>query len=1060
MNAMLKIEGVHFRFPFEPYPSQMKYMSSLITALNKKENALLESPTGTGKTLSLLIPAIAYQEQCINFLSLVTSLLKKCKPDTNISESAGAFVLSSNALPMPPDADKLLEWTDQTLGFRDSVTVNSKLKIIRLNDTTRRIAEQLPPKILYAARTHAQIEQAIRQLKNYSTTISGASGNDKSSLFWPIAMLGSRRIFCINERAHTYAAAANITLSMACKKICDDRQCRYYSNDRDNDNLAQKYREYYCENSNGRLDDLEDFFGYCKKESRCPYYLGRALVPQARVITAPYNYILSSKSRTSELSSMLRNSILLVDEGHNIGQACCDAFSGSVTIDALLKASEEIQHLQKVVEVQRMGPGNKAATLELEGNWLSNINPYEPAIPYTGLSEPKTKLIRQSVERLYSLSDGLPPQSDINAISNLVNLVSKYFADKLTGISSNTPFSFAVHDISKTVYELLLATDFESGDHNTQSTRFSRAATDIETTKFYLSSKSVAVHEDAVQSLRKKQQQFSLLVDTISIFIQCNPNLAPEYADKPLHLLEASDFILAISDIMIYSQTGSEFCFVVSKQKENDTTSKSARPKSARGMSEFLNNVIKKHSSNAMPTIVSQTGWQVHLLCMTPKSILKTIMIGEGVHSLVLTSGTLAPFSALQAELGLPFNISVSCPHIVSPSNYLLRAITAVTGTPLLGTYTNRESKSYQRCLGYALQTCVRGVVGGTLVFFSSYKYMIQVLDSWKADGTEAELKSDAHGDPRDLFVEPVRQHDCNAVIRKYKDSCDAGRSPILFVICRGKLAEGIDFSNNYCRCALVISLPYPNISDPLLKIKMDWLDKHSVLKGSDWYSVHAYRTVNQALGRVLRHKDDYGCMFLLDQRYSVEINRKQLSEWLAEHLVSVELSGVGIQTENVFAETCAFYSKRTSSLSSTSTKDSNPSDKMLAIKKLDESIFKTRDELGLLMQEFANPLKNGKVAEPSTTILNETSSATHQLLTKFKGKLTEVRYKQLKLLLRDVQLVQKSDQKRIQKLCNDLAILLYNRTLSQEVSGLLKVLEPHVASELKTQISFLQKRL
>lgn len=1055
---MLKIKGVHFQFPFEPYPSQIEYMSSLITALNKKENALLESPTGTGKTLSLLIPAIAYQEQCISFLSLVTSLLKKCKAGAIIPEPTGAPTLSSSAPLMLPDVGKLLEWTDQTLDFRDNVIIDSKLKNIRLNDTARWVAERPPPKILYAARTHAQIEQAIRQLKKH-VTISDAPGDSRSFLLWPIAMLGSRRIFCINERAHTYAAAANITLGMACKKLCDDRQCRYYSSDGDSDDLAQKYREYYRENSNGRLDDLEDFLGYCKNESRCPYYLGRALVPQARVVTAPYNYILSSKNRTSELSSMLRNSILLVDEGHNIGQACCDTFSGSVTTDALLKASEEIQYLQKVAAAQRMGPGNKAATIELEGNWLSKTNPCGPATSYTGLHEPKTKLIRQSVTRLYSLSDALPPQSDIDAVFNLINLVSKYFADKLAEISGDVPFSIAVHDLSKKVYELLLATDFEAGDHSAPSTRVSRAATDIETARFYLSSKPIATHTDAVQTLRKKQQQFSLLIDTLSILIQCNPGLAPEYADKPLHLLEASDFILAISDIMVYSQTGSEFCFVVSKQKENDTISKPAKPKSACRMSEVLNNVIRKHSATTVPAISSQAGWQVHLLCMTPKSILKTIVLGESVHSLVLTSGTLSPFSALQAELGLPFGISVSCPHIVPPSNYLFRAITAITGTPLLGIYTNRESKSYQKQLGYALQACVRGVVGGTLVFFPSYKYMAQVLDSWKADGTEAELKSSTHRDPRDLFVEPLRQQDCNAVIKKYRDSCDAGRSPILFVICRGKLAEGIDFSNNYCRCALVISLPYPNISDPLLKAKMDWLDKHSVLKGGDWYSVHAYRSVNQALGRVLRHKDDYGCMFLLDQRYSIEMSRKQLSGWLADQLVSTELAGTGVQTEKIFAETRAFYSKRTLSSSPESAKGSNPFDRMSATRKLEEPIFKTKDELGLLMQEFSNPLKIKKAMEHSTAILDETSSATYQLLTKFKGRLTEVRYKQLKTLLRDVQLVQKSDQKRVQKLCSDLAILLYSRTFSQEVSDLLKVLEPHVASELETQIRFLQKR-
>lgn len=43
------INGVEIKFPYErPYPSQKIVMSKVISALKNKENALLESPTGTG----------------------------------------------------------------------------------------------------------------------------------------------------------------------------------------------------------------------------------------------------------------------------------------------------------------------------------------------------------------------------------------------------------------------------------------------------------------------------------------------------------------------------------------------------------------------------------------------------------------------------------------------------------------------------------------------------------------------------------------------------------------------------------------------------------------------------------------------------------------------------------------------------------------------------------------------------------------------------------------------------------------------------------------------------
>jgi len=53
------IEGIEISFPYEPYKPQVEYMKAVIKALNGKKNALLQSPTGTGKTLSLLCACLA-----------------------------------------------------------------------------------------------------------------------------------------------------------------------------------------------------------------------------------------------------------------------------------------------------------------------------------------------------------------------------------------------------------------------------------------------------------------------------------------------------------------------------------------------------------------------------------------------------------------------------------------------------------------------------------------------------------------------------------------------------------------------------------------------------------------------------------------------------------------------------------------------------------------------------------------------------------------------------------------------------------------------------------------
>ena len=56
----IEISGVKVYFPFKPYECQIEYMTKVMEALNDGQNALLESPTGTGKTLSLLCATLAW----------------------------------------------------------------------------------------------------------------------------------------------------------------------------------------------------------------------------------------------------------------------------------------------------------------------------------------------------------------------------------------------------------------------------------------------------------------------------------------------------------------------------------------------------------------------------------------------------------------------------------------------------------------------------------------------------------------------------------------------------------------------------------------------------------------------------------------------------------------------------------------------------------------------------------------------------------------------------------------------------------------------------------------
>jgi regulator of telomere elongation helicase 1 len=95
----------------------------------------------------------------------------------------------------------------------------------------------------------------------------------------------------------------------------------------------------------------------------------------------------------------------------------------------------------------------------------------------------------------------------------------------------------------------------------------------------------------------------------------------------------------------------------------------------------------------------------------------------------------------------------------------------------------------------------------------------------------------------------------------------------IFFAVCRGKVSEGLDFANNNGRAVIITGLPYPPRMDPKVDLKMKHLEESQnsqsvkVLGGQEWYKQQASRAVNQAVGRVIRHKHDYGAIMLCDER-------------------------------------------------------------------------------------------------------------------------------------------------------------------------------------------------
>lgn len=56
-------------------------------------------------------------------------------------------------------------------------------------------------------------------------------------------------------------------------------------------------------------------------------------------------------------------------------------------------------------------------------------------------------------------------------------------------------------------------------------------------------------------------------------------------------------------------------------------------------------------------------------------------------------------------------------------------------------------------------------------------------------------------------------------------------------------------------------------------------------MSGQQWYQLEASRAVNQAIGRIIRHKNDYGAIILCDCRFDNPSFKKHLSAWLRPYV-------------------------------------------------------------------------------------------------------------------------------------------------------------------------------
>jgi len=198
--------------------------------------------------------------------------------------------------------------------------------------------------------------------------------------------------------------------------------------------------------------------------------------------------------------------------------------------------------------------------------------------------------------------------------------------------------------------------------------------------------------------------------------------------------------------------------------------------------------------------------------------------IGEKAHSVLLTSGTLSPFDSFAGELGVSFLVRLEASHVINTKKQVFATIvSSARGVQFDSTFSNKDNTAYHDVLGDTLLQIANSTPGGTLVFLPSYSFLDRLYIRWNDEGIITALQDSNI----EVFTEPKLAKDLEDILTSFYESIDRTDGKAVFLaVCRGKVSEGINFSDRYARAVMIIGIPYPSVADLQIQLKREYQDK------------------------------------------------------------------------------------------------------------------------------------------------------------------------------------------------------------------------------------------
>lgn len=263
----------------------------------------------------------------------------------------------------------------------------------------------------------------------------------------------------------------------------------------------------------------------------------------------------------------------------------------------------------------------------------------------------------------------------------------------------------------------------------------------------------------------------------------------------------------------------------------------------------------------------------IKLFCIDP-SFLMSEALKRG-RSAIFFSATLTPLAYYRDTLGgSPEDALIS---LQSPFKIENRCI--LVAGDVSTKYQIRE-KSFSILADY-LRQVVNAQKGNYLVFFPSYKYMIDVFDTFKEEYPfmKTVIQSTAMSESeRDQFLENFQVNPQETLLG--------------FCVLGGIFSEGIDLKKDRLIGSIIVGVGLPQIC-----IERDLIREYFQMKnGCGFEFSYLYPGMNkvmQAAGRVIRSEQDRGIILLIDERFTKQQYMNLFpAEWFPHNKVLINTLG------------------------------------------------------------------------------------------------------------------------------------------------------------------------